>query len=94
MTKDQQSLQRMQVWERYENAKRNLLACRSQLRGWEDTFTVLASRLKGESVEQIREDYVKVPSLEIFLAGIEEFELAKLEYSRCVEETRRNGFPT
>ena len=93
MTNEQQQFQRIQVWERYEAANRELAAQRARTRGWEKTLQGLVYLLQAESLSGIDSEYAKLPTHNDFNAAIAELKITREEFRRAIEEAKRNGFP-
>ena len=93
MTDDQKRIARMEVWERYEAAKCDLLAQRARLNGWRLVLGNLALKLEAESFDYIEPDYAKLPTYDDFAKSISELKTARQMFKQASKEAKDNGFP-
>jgi ABC-type nitrate/sulfonate/bicarbonate transport system ATPase subunit len=93
MTTEQQDKLRLQAWDDYQSAKKELAAQNSRLANWRVALANVAMQLEHGGLDLIDQEFVKIPNHETFTKGIEEFKAARLNLQRARETAQRFSWP-
>ncbi len=93
MTTQQQDLERINAWDRYQKAQRSFLAAKSFVQRWEGTFKMLHEKMRFHLFELSDTDFARIPTSEAISNGLTDLRAARLELERARAEAKQWGFP-